>query len=188
MFTGGALIGYNWQMESLVLGFEADINYAGFGDDNEEDITDSINDVFNASVDDATVETSYDANWFGTLRGRLGFAADNFLFYGTGGLAFGHMEANIDIDVTDGGDTVLLQRRHRQHELGLDDWCRYGVRHRQLEPRAVNTCMSISVPLNGMVISKAISIPLISKVMATSTISSVSCAPRPRSASKRLLS
>ena len=28
-------------------------------------------------------------DWWGTLRARVGFAHDNFLFYGTGGLAWG---------------------------------------------------------------------------------------------------
>ena len=30
VFTGGAMIGANWQWESLVLGVEADVNYANF--------------------------------------------------------------------------------------------------------------------------------------------------------------
>ena len=102
VFTGGAMIGYNWQMESLVLGVEADINYAGFGDERSDDLGGALNTLF--SDEDRFVgnsEASFDANWFGTLRGRLGFAADNFLFYGTGGLAYGHMEADVDVHVTD---------------------------------------------------------------------------------------
>jgi outer membrane immunogenic protein len=31
--------------------------------------------------------------WFGTLRGRVGYAFDNVLFFGTGGLAFGELRA-----------------------------------------------------------------------------------------------
>jgi outer membrane immunogenic protein len=102
VFTGGAMLGYNWQMDSLVLGVEADINYAGFGDDNRRDIGGALSDVLNRDIEGST-KASFDANWFGTLRGRLGFAADNFLFYGTGGLAYGNMEANVDLDVTDIG-------------------------------------------------------------------------------------
>ena len=33
-------------------------------------------------------------NWFGTVRGRVGYAFDRFLPYFTGGLAFGDVEAN----------------------------------------------------------------------------------------------
>ena len=29
--------------------------------------------------------------WFGTLRGRIGFAANNWLFFDTGGLAYGNV-------------------------------------------------------------------------------------------------
>src|SRR5581483_2090835 len=31
--------------------------------------------------------------WFGTLRGRAGYAYNNFLFYATGGLAYGTLRA-----------------------------------------------------------------------------------------------
>src|ERR1700753_3707371 len=30
--------------------------------------------------------------WFGTVRGRVGYALNNVLFYGTGGLAFGELK------------------------------------------------------------------------------------------------
>ena len=33
--------------------------------------------------------------WFGTLRGRGGFAMNNILIYGTGGLAFGNVRAEV---------------------------------------------------------------------------------------------
>lgn len=75
VFTGGAEAGYNWQMDSFVMGVETDFNYLGF--DEEEDFGGGT------SLD-------IEGDWFGTFRGRLGFAADNLLFYGTGGLAYGH--------------------------------------------------------------------------------------------------
>jgi outer membrane immunogenic protein len=75
VFTGGAEAGYNWQMDSFVMGVETDFNYLGF--DQEEDFGGGN------SLD-------IEADWFGTFRGRLGFAADNLLFYGTGGVAYGH--------------------------------------------------------------------------------------------------
>jgi outer membrane immunogenic protein len=33
-------------------------------------------------------------NWFGTLRARFGIAADQFLFYGTGGFAYGRVRTS----------------------------------------------------------------------------------------------
>ena len=83
VFTGGAMIGANWQMESLVLGVEADVNYAGFGESNSRTIDGLI------GLTTWTTHAEFDADWWGTLRGRVGFAADNLLFYGTGGLAWG---------------------------------------------------------------------------------------------------
>jgi outer membrane immunogenic protein len=74
-FTGGVEAGYNWQMDSFVMGVETDFNYLGFHEDRDFGGA--------ASID-------FKENWFGTLRGRLGFAADNLLFYGTGGLAYGN--------------------------------------------------------------------------------------------------
>jgi outer membrane immunogenic protein len=98
-FTGGAMIGYNWQMDSLVLGVEADVNYAGFGSSSNRDLSDWANDRFDTVEPiSASHRAEFDADWWGTLRGRIGFAHDNLLFYGTGGLAWGHMEASSRLD------------------------------------------------------------------------------------------
>ena len=74
---GGGQIGYNWQGgfgfgPHLVLGIEADIQGA--------DISDSV----------AGVKSQ--VNWFGTVRGRIGYAFDRTLIYGTGGFAYGEVE------------------------------------------------------------------------------------------------
>jgi outer membrane immunogenic protein len=88
VFTGGMEAGYNWQMDSLVMGLETDFNYLGFGDD----FTRDVGGIAGLPLG-TTARLSVDANWFGTVRGRLGFAADNMLFYGTGGLAYGNVKA-----------------------------------------------------------------------------------------------
>lgn len=98
VFSGGAMIGYNWQHDSVVLGLEADISYLGFS--GERELT--RDHPLTTLPLNATHEVSFEADWFGTLRGRLGFAADNLLFYGTGGLAYGHMEASSDLRFYDG--------------------------------------------------------------------------------------
>jgi outer membrane immunogenic protein len=86
-FTGGVQAGYNMQFGSFVAGVEADINYIDRNGGNN-------NGAFPAAP--ATAGTDFlvsrggnSNNWFGTLRGRLGFAFDRFLVFGTGGLAFG---------------------------------------------------------------------------------------------------
>ncbi len=78
---GGGQAGFNAQFGSVVLGVEGDI--AGVDWD----------DVF---VDRQTPENpagpavaaSLDLGFLATLRGRVGLAADNWLFYATGGVAF----------------------------------------------------------------------------------------------------
>lgn len=103
-FTAGALLGYNWQMDQIVLGVEADINYLGFSGDEDAEFNDILG---NQSGLSATHDLSFEADWFGTLRGRLGFAFDNVLLYGTGGLAYGHMEADSDFRVYDSAGDEL---------------------------------------------------------------------------------
>ncbi len=99
-FTGGGLLGYNWQYKKLVLGLEADFNYVGL--EYDESLTDSFFD--DSRKDQLEIQT----NWFGTVRGRLGFAIDDVLFYGTGGLAYGNMSSDWSIEVyEDSGDLFV---------------------------------------------------------------------------------
>ncbi|WP_069307046.1 outer membrane protein [Methylobrevis pamukkalensis] len=73
---GGLQVGYNYQMGSAVVGIEADLQLADIEDD----------------VSNGTVSGTATVDWFGTVRPRVGFAYDRTLFYGTGGLAYGHYE------------------------------------------------------------------------------------------------
>ena len=77
---GGAAAGYNWQMDSLLLGVEAD--YSAL--DGKKSTTSTV-----TAISPYRVETSTDVDWVATLRGRLGVAHDRSLVYVTGGLAFG---------------------------------------------------------------------------------------------------
>lgn len=72
----GALAGYNRQCGRLVYGIEADISWTD---------VDSSN-----TLAGQTFSTSYD--YFGTVRGRLGLAHENILFYITGGLAYASVD------------------------------------------------------------------------------------------------
>lgn len=90
---GGALIGYSVQIDRIVLGAEADANYLGFSDTRSK--------VRNFDAFTATNKTSFDASWFGTLRGRLGYSLGGFLLFGSAGLAVGDMEATASIKATD---------------------------------------------------------------------------------------
>jgi outer membrane immunogenic protein len=80
---GGAQIGYNYQFATnWVAGVEADIAASG------------IKAEYSESYDGGEYSWHSEAkiDWFGTIRGRLGYAWDNVLFYGTGGAAYGKIK------------------------------------------------------------------------------------------------
>lgn len=72
---GGLQAGYNWQSGQLVVGAETDLQISG--------------------ADDVLAPWKFANPWFGTLRARAGLAANNILFYGTGGLAYGGLRAEM---------------------------------------------------------------------------------------------
>jgi outer membrane immunogenic protein len=79
-FIGGGQLGYNWQIGSWLAGLEADAQASG-----ERGrvglVPTGVAPAFAAD---------YSLDWFGTVRGRLGFlAAERLLVYATGGVAFG---------------------------------------------------------------------------------------------------
>jgi outer membrane immunogenic protein len=88
---GGAQVGYNWQTSNWVFGVETDIQGADIGR------TATI--LFpGGGGSSPTTTTSRDhLDWFGTFRGRIGVAANNVLFYGTGGLAYGGVHSSVSI-------------------------------------------------------------------------------------------
>jgi outer membrane immunogenic protein len=81
-FVGGVQAGYNWQSGHWVFGVEGDIEATGAAD--------------------TFAPWKFSNPWFGTLRGRAGYALNNVLFYGTGGLAFGELR----------GETFGLSETH----------------------------------------------------------------------------
>jgi outer membrane immunogenic protein len=79
----GGTVGYNYQINQLVLGVEGDIDWAN--------ISGSTN-VGCTAAGGAGCTTG--DNWLSTVRGRIGYAADRFLPYLTGGGAFGDIKAS----------------------------------------------------------------------------------------------
>ncbi|KIU36409.1 porin [Methylobacterium radiotolerans] len=93
-FSGGAQIGYNWQItpgSGVVIGFEADAQYLDFGRNrNNAFISGAVAPGY--YVTDPRGLSSLD--FFGTVRGRLGYAFDRTLVYATGGFAYGSGSAD----------------------------------------------------------------------------------------------
>jgi outer membrane immunogenic protein len=86
---GGGQIGYNFQRDHFVFGVEVDLQGSGIGDS----VTTSPT-RFPGAIGSVTS----DLDWFGTVRGRLGYAFDRALIYGTGGFAFGGIHDRVHYD------------------------------------------------------------------------------------------
>jgi len=74
-FIGGGHAGYNWQYQAVVLGVEGDISGAT-GSRTVAYGTPGLPDTFTSKL-----------AWLSTIRGRVGFAYDQWLIYGTAGWA-----------------------------------------------------------------------------------------------------
>jgi outer membrane immunogenic protein len=75
----GGTVGYNYQFGQAVVGVEGDIDWA------------DINGTTNTACPFGCKTTD---NWLSTVRGRLGYAADRFMPFITGGAAFGDIRAS----------------------------------------------------------------------------------------------
>jgi outer membrane immunogenic protein len=96
--VGGAQVGYNWQTSTnVVLGVEADIQGS--------DLKGTIGCVLICGVNQITIPrfTAFPVvfgsdsfreklDWFGTVRGRVGYTSGPTMVYLTGGLAYGDVE------------------------------------------------------------------------------------------------
>lgn len=79
----GGQIGYNWTpWRNVVVGIEGDLSFANLKDNYP-----------GISVDGTSYKTT-DLDSFGTVRGRIGYAIDNWLIYGTGGAAWTHLRVS----------------------------------------------------------------------------------------------
>jgi outer membrane immunogenic protein len=79
--TGGVQAGYNWQYGQFVFGAETDLQLSG--------------------ADDVFAGWKFSNPWFGTMRGRAGYAINNILVYGTLGLAYGGLKAETAAGLTE---------------------------------------------------------------------------------------
>lgn len=102
-YIGGVQAGYNWQASNWVLGVEADIQGSTAKDDKNCMVT-----CFTTGTQYLNVDQRMD--WFGTVRGRVGYSVGSTLFYGTAGLAYGNVKNNLT--QLQGGNRYALTFNH----------------------------------------------------------------------------
>jgi outer membrane immunogenic protein len=85
----GGTLGYNYQFGQGVVGVEGDIDWA---------------DINGTSTTGCPLGCKTSDTWLSTVRGRLGYAADRFMPFVTGGAAFGDVRASTPGFGTTGSD------------------------------------------------------------------------------------
>ncbi len=89
---GGGQIGFNWLLNpTWVAGLVADFQGSGI----KASATNSVTVVGVAT----NQSNSEQIDWFGTVRGKLGYAQNNWLVYATGGLAYGQVATSGSFDI-----------------------------------------------------------------------------------------
>lgn len=89
-FVGGGQLGCNWMPQrNIVLGIEADVS-AG-----------NLKTNFDVESPEGIASKELKLKWSATVRGRIGYAFDNWLIYGTGGFALARF-SHYNIQITCG--------------------------------------------------------------------------------------
>jgi outer membrane immunogenic protein len=86
---GGGQSGYNWQTGNYVLGVETDLQGTAQGNDWRF--------VAMSGGTTAIIDTKQSVPLLFTLRGRAGYATGQWLFYATGGFAYGEVESTVTL-------------------------------------------------------------------------------------------
>ncbi|GGK34744.1 outer membrane protein [Salinarimonas ramus] len=101
-FVGGGQLGYNVQFGSFVVGLETDLQWTNF------EGGPAVPGALAGTVSEAQLD------YFGTVRGRAGFALDRTLVFATGGLAYG----GADVTAVVAGRTFSDDQTHVGWTLG----------------------------------------------------------------------
>ncbi len=101
----GAQIGYNWQINNFVFGVEADAAWS--------DARDTVSEF------GGFVTAEAEMRWLATVRGRVGYAWDRFLVYGTGGAAFAGVDTEVNF-LFGGGDSASATHTGWAAGLGVE--------------------------------------------------------------------
>jgi len=91
-WVAGAHAGYTWQQGGAVFGFEGDLQGTNLKSSMSGGL--KYNGIFPPPAPTDTAKTASVVDWYGTLRGQIGFANGPLMVYATGGLAYGQVSLN----------------------------------------------------------------------------------------------
>jgi len=91
-WLGGLQAGYNWQNGAWVYGLEADVSWSRIKDDTARAFSVTADLGGDDSSFKGNVRLQQELDYFGTVRGRVGLAANTLLLFATGGLSWGHVK------------------------------------------------------------------------------------------------
>ena len=114
-FFGGVQAGYDWQMNSFVLGIVGDLGSIG------------VNGTTTLPAhggDDGSDVSSVKYGMYGVIAGRLGLAVDRTMFYIKGGAAFAKIR-NRSYELMDDGVTIEFDEDHN-HDGTKNGWALGG--------------------------------------------------------------
>lgn len=77
---GGGQLGFNYQIENIVLGLEGDLSYTGLD-------TTTVVSGAPRTTESLVFTPDVSSHWLSTMRGRFGTSIDRLLVFATGGLA-----------------------------------------------------------------------------------------------------
>lgn len=109
---GGFQLGVNSQYDAWVFGIETDIQATTIRNDSNIVTTGTLfpgtrNNQFMSELD-----------YLGTVRGRVGYAWDNVMFYGTGGFAYGGVKQTVNLFGPNPGAVSQFAGRFGKTETG----------------------------------------------------------------------
>lgn len=110
----GGTVGYNYQINRMVLGLEADFSFTGMKSN-----ASSLDTNVWQPGDRVDQRWSNGISWLSTIRARIGFTFDRFLVYATGGLAIAKGTDRTEVTYDDGaGRTANVVSRDSKTHVG----------------------------------------------------------------------
>jgi outer membrane immunogenic protein len=109
---GGVHAGYNVQRGIWIYGIEADVNFGSSSSSTAYVSTAATKDPEEPPLTFGDAWASSKLEWYSTVRGKIGVANDRWMYYVTGGLAFGDISTSGGVTATIiDDDGVVVDRR-----------------------------------------------------------------------------